>query len=91
MSTITEDIVLEDVDHILVSGTGNLDFSVSGEDSYYTWWGSEDSDWDVSDVERVENIEEDRIILYPEGDFFICEIEADREEENTGPVRCYCG
>jgi len=39
MSTITEDIVLEEVDHILVSGTGILDFSVSGDDSYYTWWG----------------------------------------------------
>jgi len=34
MSTITEDIVLEEVDHILVSGTGILDFSVSGDDSY---------------------------------------------------------
>jgi hypothetical protein len=69
MSTITEDIVLEEVDHILVSGTGILDFSVSGDDSYYTWWGAEDSSWDVSDVERVENVEEDRIILYPEAEF----------------------
>jgi len=34
---ITEDIVLENVDHILMSGVGVLDFSVSGEDSYYTW------------------------------------------------------
>jgi len=91
MSTITEDLVLEEVDHILVSGTGNLDFSVSGENSYYTWWGAEDSDWDVSDVDRVENVEEDRIILYPEAEFFTCEIEADGEEENTGPVRCHCG
>jgi len=52
--------------------------------------GAEDSDWDVSDVDRVRNVEKDRIILHPEGEFFTCEIEADREEKNTSPVRCYC-
>jgi len=73
-----------------VSGIGILDFSVSGENSYYTWRGTEESDWEVSDVERVENVEEDRIILYPEDEFFTCEIEAKGEEENEGPVDCYC-
>lgn len=28
--------------------------------------------------------------MYPEEGFFVCEIEADSEEGNTGPVNCYC-
>jgi hypothetical protein len=74
----------------LGSGTGTLDFAVEDENQYYTWRGAEEADWSVEDVERIENSEEDRFIIYPEDDYFTCEIEAETEEENTGPVNCYC-
>mgnify|MGYP000318432668 CR=1 FL=1 len=90
MPTITEDTVLTDVDHILASCTGVLDFSVVNEDSYYTWWGMEDAEWVVEDIDSVENVDEDRIIFYPEGESFTCEISAQGEEQNSGPVHCFC-
>jgi hypothetical protein len=90
MPSIVQSTTLDAVEHILVSGTGVLDFAVAGENGYYTWRGVEDADWSVEDVERVGNADEDRVVLYPEGDAFICEIEATGEEHNEGPVRCYC-
>lgn len=90
MPTIAQRTQLERVEHILGSGTGTLDFVVAGESAYYTWHGTEDADWEVDDVSTVENVDEDRIIIYPEGDYFTCEIVADGEEHNTGPVRCWC-
>jgi hypothetical protein len=88
MPVITSDRVLENVEHILSSGSGVLDFAVSGEDEYYTWWGTEKSDWEISGVGHIENAEEDRIAIYPTGDTFYCELSASGEEFNTGPVRC---
>lgn len=90
MPTITESRTLREVEQILASGSGVLDFSVAGESEYYTWWGVEDADWTVEDVDRVENETEDRFIIYPEGQYFVCEIAADGEEHNKGPVHCYC-
>lgn len=90
MARISQTTCLENVEHILGSGTGTLDFAVGGENSYYTWEGSEDADWTVEDVAHVENVEEDRFILHPKGEYFTCEIDADAEEENKGPVRCWC-
>ncbi|MFC7141825.1 hypothetical protein ACFQMA_18565 [Halosimplex aquaticum] len=75
MVRITERSRLERVEHILGSGSGILDFAVEGEPNYYTWEGNEGSDWVIDDVDYVENDDEDRFILYPEEDFFICEIE----------------
>jgi hypothetical protein len=88
MPVVSDDIVLERVEHILASGTGTLDFAVEGESNYYTWRGTENADWTVIGVDRVENDDEDRLLLYPTGDFFICEIVADAEEGNRGPVQC---
>lgn len=88
MPTIDADITLERVEHILTSGTGVLDFSVEGATDYYSWWGVEDAEWNVTGVQSVENLEEDRFIIYPKGDYFRCEIEATGEEANIGPVRC---
>lgn len=90
MPLITEKTVLSDVEHILGSGTGILDFAIEGEDSYYTWRGTEDADWTIEDVDRVENSDEDRFIIYPAGESFTCEIAVTDSEHNTGPVRCYC-
>lgn len=90
MPAVTQQTTLTNVEHILASGTGVLDFAIAGEDTYYTWRGQEDADWSVEDVARVENDDEDRLIIYPVGDYFTCEIQADAEEHNTGPVRCYC-
>jgi hypothetical protein len=90
MARITQSTRLSRVQHIVGSGTGVLDFAVDGEDGYYTWDGNEDADWEVEDVASVENIDEDRFILYPEGEFFVCEIESQGEEKNTGPVHCWC-
>jgi hypothetical protein len=81
---------LKQVEHVLASGTGTLDFAVEGENDYYTWRGSEEGAWEVEDVARLENTEEDRVVIYPEEDYFVCEIEADGEKNNTGPVYCYC-
>jgi len=85
---IADSTVLDQVEHILASGSGTLDFAVVGENNYYTWHGREDADWTVTGVGTVENAKEDRIILYPASEFFRCEIEADGEEQNEGPVRC---
>jgi hypothetical protein len=90
MPTITQKTRLDYVEHILGSGTGMLDFAVDGESGYYTWHGAEDADWEVDDVATVENADEDRFIIYSEAEYFICEIPADGEESNTGPVRCWC-
>ncbi|MCO8242986.1 hypothetical protein [Haladaptatus sp. AB643] len=90
MTRISQTTRLEKVEHIVGSGSGLLDFAVKGENGYDTWEGNEDADWTVEDVDSVQNVEEDRYIMYPEGDYFICEIEADTEERNSGPVRCWC-
>lgn len=90
MTVVSQKTVLRDVEYILGSGNGTLDFAVAGEDDYYTWNGVEDADWSVEDIKRVENVEEDRFILYPIGQTFTCEIEASEDEFNPGPVRCYC-
>jgi hypothetical protein len=75
MPVVTEKIVLDRVEHILGSGTGTLDFAVEGENGYYTW--------------HVVNVDEDRFEIRPET-VFTCEIPADGEENNEGPVRCWC-
>ena len=90
MPSVVEQTKLEHVEHILISGTGTLDFAVAGEESYYTWHGTEDADWTVDDVATVENVEEDRVLLHPQEEYFTCEITAEGEELNEGPVRCYC-
>ncbi|EMA11774.1 hypothetical protein SAMN05443574_12127 [Haloarcula vallismortis] len=90
MARITQSTRLSRVQHIVGSGTGVLDFAVDGEDDYYTWDGNEDADWEVEDVASIQNIDEDRYIMYPEGEFFVCEIESQGEEKNTGPVHCWC-
>jgi len=90
MTRITQSTRLEQVEHVLGSKTNVLDFAVEGENDYYTWDGREDADWTIEDVDYVENVEEDRYILYPEGEYFTCDIEASREEGNQGPVRCWC-
>lgn len=89
MPTITDDTRLERVEHILCSGTGVLDFAVDGEQGYYKWRGREDADWTVEDAASIENDDEDRVVVYPSGEYFVCDISADREEENSGPVRCW--
>jgi hypothetical protein len=88
MRTISRDRVLERVEHILASGTGTLDFAVEGESGYYTWHGTTGADWTVTGVGRVENDDEDRLLIYPEGECFRCEITAESDEHNSGPVRC---
>lgn len=90
MSRIAQNRRLDRVQHIVASGTGILDFAVEGESGYYTWDGQENADWKVDDVGYIENIEEDRFIIYPNKEFFICEIDSEREEGNDGPVRCWC-
>ena len=90
MTRITQSTRLEKVEHVLGSGTGTLDFAVDGESDYYTWEGTEDADWTIEDVEYVENVGEDRVVLYPEGEYFTCEINADADEGNEGLVRCWC-
>lgn len=89
MPNITENTRLERVEHILSSGTGTLDFAVEGEQNYYTWNGREDSEWTVEGIKTAENDEEDRLVFYPVGDYFTCEIGSEREEGNPGPVRCW--
>lgn len=90
MTQITRQTRLEQVEHIIGSGVGILDFAIEGEREYYTWRGTEDADWDIEDVDTLENDEEDRFIIYPEGEYFTCEIGAEAEEGNAGPVRCWC-
>lgn len=89
MATISQTRHLECVEHILASGTGVLDFAIEGQDDYLTWWGSGDADWTVRGADSIENAEEDRFVIYPEGEYFVCEIEAQGEEGNSGPVRCW--
>lgn len=86
---IDSDRRLDNVEYIDASGNGILDFAVIDDDRYLTWCGNEDADWTVSDVAKVENIGEDRIRLHPDGKLFTCEIDADGEEFNDGPVRCW--
>lgn len=93
---ISQTTRLDRVQHILGSGSVILDFAVEGESGYYTWDGTEDSNWEVEDVDRVENVEEDRFIMYPEGKFFVCEIESKGEEgmpdrSGVGVNRRLCG
>lgn len=90
MPQISQQTRLDHVEHILGSGVGILDFAVEGDTEYYTWRGTEDAEWTVEDIDRVENGDEDRFIMYPEGEYFTCEIAADGEESNPGPVRCWC-
>ena len=90
MTVVSQKTVLREVEHILGSGNRTLDFAVKGEEDYYTWNGVEDADWDVEDVARVENVEEDRFIMYPADETFTCEIDASKDEFNHGPVHCYC-
>lgn len=85
MPQITGDTRLEQVEHVLGSGTGILDLAVHGENDYYTWDGPEDVDWSIADVARVENSSEDRFIVYPEAEYFVCEIET-----SSGSIRCWC-
>jgi len=68
-----------------------LEFAVEGESEYSTWKGSEDADWEVDSVGRVENIEEDRFIMYPAGEYFICEIEliSDSRDVDESRARCW--
>jgi hypothetical protein len=89
MTRITQSTRLSRVQHIVGSGTGILDFAVEGEDGYYTWEGNEDANWTIEDVGSVENTDEDRFIMYPDGDFFVCEIESQSEEQNAGQVHCW--
>lgn len=86
---ISDDTVLERVEHIAGSGGGTLDFAVDGEAQIYKWQGTEDAEWQVDGVSRAENGDEDRFYLYPTGDFFTCDITADGEEYNRGPVHCW--
>ncbi|MDL0120494.1 hypothetical protein PNQ29_12265 [Halobacterium salinarum] len=85
MNHITQTTQLERVEHVLGSGSGILDFAIDGESAYRTWEGDEDADWDIEDVDWVENADEDRFLIYPEAEYFTCEIDADR-----GVVRCWC-
>jgi hypothetical protein len=88
MPRIATNTRLEQVEHILGSGNGTLDFAVKDKREYLTWDGSEDADWEMTGVERIENDREDRFIVYPEGEFFVCEIDANDEEGNSGRVVC---
>ncbi|WP_232820448.1 hypothetical protein [Halorussus litoreus] len=87
MPRISQSTTLEQVEHILGSGSGILDFAVEGENDYYTWEDGEDANWKIEDVDCVKNVEEDRFIMFPEGDSFTCEIET---EEDKSRVRCWC-
>lgn len=44
---------------------------VEEDEIYNTWDSLEDADWQVEDVASVENVEEDRFTMYPEGDFLL--------------------
>ena len=71
-------------------GNGVLDFAVEGEVEEYTWWCSEDSEWTIEAPGIVENGYEDRFLVKPpEGEHFVCDITAEDEEQNEGPVRCW--
>ena len=89
MPTITEDTLLERVEYIEGSGRGTLDFAVDGEVQTHTWYGIEDAEWWVEGAARIENGGEDRFFIYPSGNFFTCDITADGEQGNQGPVHCW--
>ena len=78
MPVIADDVVLKRGEYILGSGTGTLDFAVAGGSEYYTWYGIEDADWYMTGVERIENDDEDQLLIYPSGDYSRCEIAADK-------------
>lgn len=86
MPSISAETELTKVEHILGSGTGTLDFAVEDEDAYYTWEGPEDAEWTIENVARVENDTEDRFILFPEDEHFICEVTHDKDGKER--VRC---
>lgn len=86
MARISPPARFDRVEHIVGSGTGVLEFAVEGESEYYTWEGREDAEWEVESVGRVENIEEDRFIMYPAGESFVCEVEAGASGD---VVRCW--
>lgn len=90
MPRLAESVKLDRVHYIVGSGTGVLDFSVAGEEQYYTWDGQKAAEWNVEDVATVDNLEEDRFIMYPDGEYFMCEIEPQGDEGNLGPVTCWC-
>ncbi|WP_232685683.1 hypothetical protein [Halobacterium zhouii] len=85
MNRITQTTRLDRVEHILGSGTGTLDFAIEGQTAYHTWEGEEDDNWDVQGIDSIKNADEDRFLIYPEGEYFMCEIDVDR-----GVVRCRC-
>ncbi|GAB7121189.1 hypothetical protein JCM9743_36600 [Natrinema sp. JCM 9743] len=85
MNRITQTTRLDHVEHILGSGTGTLDFAIDGENTYHTLDGDEDVDWNVKDVQSIENADEDRFLIFPEKEYFICEIDIE-----SGVVRCWC-
>lgn len=86
MREIMQPTYLERVEHILGSGSGLLDFAIEGENEPRTWIGREDAEWTIEDVDYVENIDEDRFMMHPEGEFFACEIETGDDPT----VRCWC-
>lgn len=90
MPRITKSTRLNEVEHVLGSGGGTLDFAVESEREYYTWEGNEDADWAIEDVDCVENAEEDRFILYPDENHFICKIDSPVKEGSEAHVRCWC-
>lgn len=83
MPRISSGTELEHVKHILGSGAGTLDFAVEGENAYYTWEGYEEADWTIENVQRIENDQEDRFIVFPEDDYFTCKITLDDGEETA--------
>jgi len=89
MERIAQDTKLTGVERIVGSGTGTIDFEL-GNGELYIWDGAEDADWSVKNIDYIENGAEDRIVMHPEGEHFVCEISADGEEYNEGPVRCWC-
>lgn len=87
MVDVSQGSKLTDVEHILGSGTGTLDFAVKGENTYYTWDGTEEATWDIEGVEKATNDDEDRFIMFPQGESFTCEITLNENGEET--VHCW--
>lgn len=86
MRRVSQGTKLTRVEYILGSGTGVLDFAVQGEDDYYTWEGTENDDWSIKNVGRIENDSEDRFTVFPEEGYFTCEISLDEKGRET--VHC---
>ncbi|MWG36109.1 hypothetical protein [Halomarina oriensis] len=89
MSDTSQDRRLERVEHILGSGSGVLGFAIDGQNQYETWVGVEDAEWTVYGVKSVENAEEDRFVMYPEEDYFICEITSEKSGGEDKSVQCW--